>query len=124
LRLLLDEMISPRIARELRNRGFDVQAIKNDRTDLASLADREIVKRIAAERRAIATNDVADYMPLHQAILARAGEHFGMLFTFDDTMPRHKKSTSLWVEALRAFLAQHPDENALRNRVRIIEPLP
>jgi hypothetical protein len=35
VKLLLDEMISPKIARELRGRGdFDAQAIKGDRSDL------------------------------------------------------------------------------------------
>jgi hypothetical protein len=31
VRLLLDETISPRVARELRERGHDVQAVKKDR---------------------------------------------------------------------------------------------
>jgi hypothetical protein len=49
VRLLLDEMISPRIARELRGRGHDVQAIKKDRPDLTSRGDREIVLQMAGD---------------------------------------------------------------------------
>jgi hypothetical protein len=44
VRLLLDEMISPRIARELRDRGHDVQAVKRDRPELAGCSDRELVQ--------------------------------------------------------------------------------
>jgi predicted nuclease of predicted toxin-antitoxin system len=118
LRLLLDEMISPRIARELRSHGFDVQAIKSDRPDLETVADREIVRRMAAEKRAVITNDVLDFQLIHNRLLAAGGEHFGMVFTFDDTMPRNKPSVPLWVRTLRRLLGANPSDDALRNRVR------
>ena len=37
MRLLLDEMISPAIARQLRDRGFEVDAVKRDRPELEAL---------------------------------------------------------------------------------------
>lgn len=117
MRLLLDEMISPKIARALRDRGLDVQAVKQDRPELESVPDREIVRRMAAERRVVVTNDVLDYQPIHDRVLTAGGEHYGMLFTYDTTMPRNKASIALWVDALEAFLADHPDEGALRNRI-------
>ena len=43
---------------------FDVQAIKGDRPDLEVVADREIVRRIAAEQRTLVTNDVLDFQPI------------------------------------------------------------
>ncbi len=73
MKLLLDEMISPKIARELRSReDFDVQAIKGDRPDLEAVADREIVRRIATEQRALVTNDVLDFQLIHNQMLAAA----------------------------------------------------
>jgi predicted nuclease of predicted toxin-antitoxin system len=119
VKLLLDEMISPKIARELRGRGdFDVQAIKGDRPDLEAVADREIVRRIAAEQRTLVTNDVLDFQLIHNQMLAASEEHYGLIFTSDSTMPRNKASIPLWVKALEKVLDQHPTDGALRNRVR------
>lgn len=118
MKLLLDEMISPRIARELRARGFDVQAIKADRPDLEAVADREILLRATAERRALVTNDVLDFRLLHDRLLTAGEEHYGIVFTDDASLPRNKVSISLWVEALSDLLASNPSDDALRNRVR------
>lgn len=117
MKLLLDEMISPRIARELRHDGHDVQAIKQDRPDLAGRQDREIVRLIAAERRVIVTNDIADFQGIHDQFLAAGEAHHGMIFTFDATMPRTKAAIPQWVRTLTGLLAEHPDEDSLRNRV-------
>jgi predicted nuclease of predicted toxin-antitoxin system len=117
VRLLLDEMISPRIARELREAGHDVQAIKKDRPDLTGRADREIVQRMSVERRAIVTNDIADFQSIHDRILAAGEEHAGMVFTFDATMPRSKVAIPQWVRALAELLTDHGEDDALRNRV-------
>ncbi len=119
MKLLLDEMISPKIARELRSReDFDVQAIKGDRPDLEAVADREIVRRIATEQRALVTNDVLDFQLIHNQMLAAGEEHHGLIFTSDSTMPRNKASIPLWVKALTELLKANPAGDALRNRVR------
>jgi predicted nuclease of predicted toxin-antitoxin system len=118
VRLLLDEMISPRVARELRERGYDVQAVKKDRPDLVSRSDRELIRAMAVERRAIVTNDIADFQTIHDQLLAAGEEHAGMLFTLDAIMPRTKSTIPSWVEALAELLAHHTDDDALRNRVR------
>jgi predicted nuclease of predicted toxin-antitoxin system len=117
VKLLLDEMISPRVARELRDAGHDVQAVKHDRADLTSRSDREIVRLMAAEQRAIVTNDVADFQRLHDQFLAAGEAHHGMIFTFDATLPRSKAAIPLWIEALSGLLAEHGDNDSLRNRV-------
>jgi len=117
VKLLLDEMISPRIARELRKNGHDVQAVKQDRPDLAGRSDRELVRQMAAEQRAIVTNDIADFQAIHDQFLLAAEEHHGMIFTFDATMPRNKAAIGGWVQALTKLLAQHTDENSLRNQI-------
>ena len=117
MRLLLDEMISPRIARELREIGHDVQAVKKDRPDLVGRSDRELVRLMATERRVIVTNDVADFQAIHDQLTVAGGEHLGMVFTFDLTMPRTKRSIPQWVEALSALVTGHSDEDSLRNRI-------
>jgi predicted nuclease of predicted toxin-antitoxin system len=118
VKLLLDEMISPKIARELRSKkDFDVQAIKSDRPDLEAVADREIIRRIAAEQRTLVTNDVLDFQLIHNQMLAAGEEHYGLIFTSDSTMPRNKASIPLWVRALEKVLTEHPAHDALKNRV-------
>jgi predicted nuclease of predicted toxin-antitoxin system len=120
VRLLLDEMISPRIARELRAAGHDAQAIKGDRPDLASRADREIVRQMASERRAIVTNDIADFQIIHDGLLAAGEIHGGMIFTYDATLPRNKSAISGWVRTLTLLLVEHAAVDALRNRVHYL----
>ena len=115
MRLLLDEMISPRIARELRERGYDVQAVKKDRPDLIGRSDRELVRAMTAEQRVIVTNDIADFQVIHDHVLAAGDDHAGMIFTFDTTMPRTKSAIPRWVDTLSELLA---DDISLRNRVR------
>ena len=122
MKLLLDETISPRIARELRTAGFDVEAIKRDRPDLEALSDREIVRRMAAERRAVVTNDVLDFQLIHNQMAGAGEDHCGILFTDDATMPRNKKSIPLWIETLKVLLEANPKEGALRNRVSHLAP--
>ncbi len=117
MRLLLDEMISPRIARELRERGHDVQAVKRDRLELSGRSDRELIRLMADEERAIVTNDVADYQPLHDRLLADGEQHAGMIFTPDVTMPRNKAAIPLWVQRLEQLLSSQGEKYILRNRV-------
>jgi predicted nuclease of predicted toxin-antitoxin system len=116
LRLLLDEMISPRTARELREAGYDVQAVKKDRPELSGKSDHELVRCMATERRAIVTNDVADFQAIHDQFLAAGDEHYGMIFTFDATMPRSKDAIPQWVQTLTELLTEHTDVDSLRNQ--------
>ncbi len=116
MKLLLDEMISPRIARELRKNGHDVQAVKKDRPDLASRGDRELARQMATEQRAIVTNDIADFQAIHDQFLAAGDEHYGMIFTFDATMPRSKDALPQWVQALTKLLVERTDDASLRNQ--------
>lgn len=117
MKLLLDEMISPRIARELRDRNCDVQAVKRDRPELEGLPDNEIIRRTAGEQRAVVTNDIIDFQQIHDRTLAAGDEHYGIVFTYDPVLPRNKASIPLWVETLEDFLSARPAVDALRNRV-------
>jgi predicted nuclease of predicted toxin-antitoxin system len=117
VRLLLDEMLSPRIALGLREGGHDVQAVKRDPPDLASRRDSEIVQLIAVERRAIVTNNIADFQSIHDRFMTAGEEHYGMVFTFDSTMPRTKAAVAQWIDVLADLLTAHQSEDALRNRV-------
>ena len=54
MRLLLDEMLTPAIARELRARGFDVEAVAANR-DREGLSDPDVLAQARAEHPAIVT---------------------------------------------------------------------
>jgi predicted nuclease of predicted toxin-antitoxin system len=120
VRLVLDEMISFRVASRLRDLGHDVVAIKRDRPELEQRDDTELTRDMAAERRGIVTVNVRDFRVVHERMLARGEEHYGMVFTFGDTLPRRKDSISLWVRTLDAFLRAHTSDDALRNRTHIL----
>jgi predicted nuclease of predicted toxin-antitoxin system len=118
VKLLLDEMISPRIARELRELGHDVQAVKKDRPDLVSRSDRDLVRQMATEQRAIVTNDIADFHAIHDQFIAAGDEHPGLIFTFDATMPRTKDAVPRWVQVISGLLGEYSDDASLTNQIR------
>lgn len=119
---LLDEMISWRIAAELRNRGHDVVAIKRDRPALESPVDPTVLAAAASEQRAVVTNNVRDYRAAHERMRGRGEDHYGVIYTHDDTLPRNKAAFPLWVATLGAFLEALPAENTLMNRVHHLLP--
>ena len=117
MRLLLDEHLSPEIARQLRARRHDVQAVA-ERPDLVSLPDHELFARMAAERRAILTNNVPDYVALFNAALRQGEEHYGLLLVDDRSMPRARNTIGLFVRVLDELLQAHPAEDTLRSQLR------
>jgi hypothetical protein len=116
LRLLLDEHYSPRIAKALCERRYDVLSA-NERDDLRGLGDRDLWARASDERRALVTEDVADFMPLVRETAAAGERHFGVVFTSPRSLPRGRVSIGLYVETLDRFLAERPAEAALADQV-------
>ena len=117
MRLLLDEHLAPEIARQLRSRHHAVEAAV-ERPDLVSLPDHEHFARMATERRAILTNNVADYVKLSSDALGQGQEHYGLLLFDDRSMPRGRNTIGLFVRVLDEFLDAHRAEDALRNQLR------
>ena len=114
MKLLLDEMLSPAIARKLRSRGHDVEAVAGN-PDREALPDPEVLALARAEHRAVVTNNLRDFRPLHhEAITPGGAGHFGMIF-MPGSCRRTKADTGRIIAALEAILAQHPGENDLAN---------
>ncbi len=120
MKLLLDEMISFRVAAELRKQGHDVVAIKRDRPDLESAPDGDIVRQATREGRTVVTNNVKDYLPLHQRFVASGEDHAGMLFTTDQALPRSNAALNRWVQTLDHVLASNPGEDAFKTKYAFI----
>jgi len=114
VRLLPDEMLSPAIARELRERGHDVLAIA-EHPGWAALSDPEVLAVARAERRAVVTNNLRDYRPLHNEAIAPGGPgHFGMIF-MPSGYRRTKADMGRIIAALEATLKQYPGDDDLAN---------
>ena len=114
MKLMLDEMLTPDIARELRARGHDVEAVTGH-PDWEGLSDSEIMVVARTEHRAIATNNLRDYRPLHSEAITPGGSgHFGMIF-IPGNYRRTKADTGRIIAALETKLNQYPGEADLVN---------
>jgi predicted nuclease of predicted toxin-antitoxin system len=112
VKLLLDEMLSPAIARELRDRGHDAQAIGDDPARKA-LSDPEVLALAQAEHRAVVTNNLRDFRPLHNEAITPGGPgHYGMIF-IPGTYRLTRNDTGKITTALEQLLTQHPGETDL-----------
>jgi len=111
LRLLLDEHFSKRVAAELRRRGHDVGAV-TESEGLRGLPDAELFAHARAERRAVVTQNVADFSVLLREAVLSETEHYGVIF-----VPRRIWSSlhdlEAFVRILGRFLEERPAEDAL-----------
>jgi hypothetical protein len=114
VKLLLDELLSPEIARQLRARGHDVEAVAGH-PDWEDLSDSQIMVVARTENRAIVTNNLRDYRPLHSEAITPGGRgHFGMIF-IPSNYRRTRADAGRIIAALEAKLAQYPGETDLAN---------
>ena len=114
MKLLLDEMLSPMIARELRARGHDVEPVAGN-PDREALSDPEVLALARAEHRAVVTDNLRDFRPLHhEAITPGEAGHFGMIF-MPGSYRRTKADTGRIIAALEEILTQYPGEKDLAN---------
>ncbi len=116
MKLLLDEMLSPAIARVLRERGHDVVAVK-ERAEWVGMADDDLLAAARREGRAIATKNLRDFAPLH-ADLVVPGEpgHAGLVF-IPTSYRLTKASMGSLAAALERVLAEFPDDDSLADGI-------
>ena len=121
MRLLLDEHFSPEIARQLRDRGHDVIAARE--RVASGRSDRDLFDLAVVERRAIVTENVADFVELHRAAIITGTAHFGIVFTSTRQFPRTRRAIGRTVRALDGLLVVHPQPDALRDQTGWLEPV-
>jgi hypothetical protein len=78
-----DEMITPRLADFLRNRGYDVMSCHSLGRANRGLSDQDQLDVATSERRAIYTFNAADYRKLHRRWMATGREHAGIIISED-----------------------------------------
>ncbi len=111
MKLLLDEMLSPDIAELLEGRGHDVQAIAGSAH--GELSDPEVLDLARSQQRAVVTNNVRDFRPLHVAAVQPGGDgHFGMIFLAGG-FRRSKADTGRIADALEEKLRRYPAVDGL-----------
>ena len=80
MKLLLDEMHAPRVARTLTENGWDVIAVGAE-PDLRGLPDADILAYATRTGRAVVTENVADFSILATRWATREENHEGIIFT-------------------------------------------
>jgi predicted nuclease of predicted toxin-antitoxin system len=107
-------MLTPVIARELRARGHDVAAIAGQ-PGREALSDPEVMTLARAEGRAVVTNNLRDFRPLHHEAITSGGPgHYGMIF-LAGTYRRTRADSGRIIAALEAILVKYPGERDLAN---------
>lgn len=80
MRLLLDEMHAPVIARTLADEGWPVAAVASEPV-LRGLPDEELLAHSAADERVLVTENVDDFAPIAARWAADGRDHGGLVFT-------------------------------------------
>jgi hypothetical protein len=114
LRLLLDEHLSPEIARQLRAQGHDVIAV-GERADLRGRSDRVHFASLPDQQRAIVTRDLGDFRPLLADALRRDTPTYGIV-CIPHRFPLRRDAIGRLVRALAALLDAHPEPDAIIKR--------
>lgn len=106
--LLLDEMHAPSVAVQLTGESFDVVAVAAQ-PELRGMSDEDLLAYASTERRALVTENVADFMPLANQWAGEHEAHAGLIFT---NPKRFNRSTLAYpgtlITALREFLTDPP----------------
>ena len=106
MKLLLDELYPSLIARELRARGHDVVSVHE--APGRGTADEDVVDDARRERRAVVSENVRDYRPLAEALLAAGGSHCGLVLTTGKRWPR--RDPGALIAGLDQMLKSTPEQ--------------
>ncbi|MGQ0464471.1 MAG: DUF5615 family PIN-like protein [Sporichthyaceae bacterium] len=101
--LLLDEMLSPVIAGQLREQGHDVLALLEDPTAVG-LPDSAVLDRASAEERALVTRNVKDFVPLDAQRRATGIPHHGLVLISTRTFPEDRGAIAALIRSLDTLL--------------------
>lgn len=102
--LLLDEMLAPLIAQQLRERGHDVTAVAGD-PELRGLPDDQILAAATTSARALVTANIKDFLPLDAALASAGRNHGGLVLVPTRTFPQDRAFIGAVTESLDKLLA-------------------
>jgi predicted nuclease of predicted toxin-antitoxin system len=119
MRALLDEQLSAEIARELRRRGCDVEAV-TERRDLIGRPDEQLLELAGREDRAMITNNIRDFRPLAAQRLAQGKGHAGLIL-LPSTQTRSRAAVGWLANAIETIMKANPA--GIHSSERWIAPL-
>jgi predicted nuclease of predicted toxin-antitoxin system len=114
VRLLLDEQLSPAIAEQLRARSHDV--VSAAEVGLAGAADERVLASAARDRRAVVTNNIKDFRPMHADYLKTDTTHYGIVFIPTGKYGLRRDQLGSLITVLDGLLVQLPADDAIRDR--------
>ena len=114
MKLLLDEQLSATISEQLRTRGHDV--VSAAEAGLAGVADEQVLSAAVRDRRAVVTNNIKDFRPMHAAYLKMDTKHCGIVFVPTDKYGLRRNQLGALITALDQLLVQLPADDALQDR--------
>ena len=122
MRLLLDEHYSPEIAQQLRtSHGHDVLHA-GEVSEVKGRFDPIVLEWAVEHGRVLVTENVRDFLPLHQVMLARGDQHGGLIFSNPRQLPRSKATIGLFVRSIDFYLRTLPTDFSLANAVEWLMP--
>lgn len=114
MRLLLDEQLSTAVAKQLKRRGHDVVVVSE--VGLRGSDDAAVLAWATEERRALVTNNIRDFRPLHAAHVTSQTPHFGIVLVSSVGYDLARRRLGPLVGALETLLVEHPADDALLDR--------
>ena len=123
MNLVLDEHLSPGIARQLRRRGHDVVTARELVPGL-DRSDAELLRRATEAGRTLVTADIADFTELHRASVISGRGYAGLVLVARGRFPPTARAIGRTVAALEALLAAHRGTADLENRIVWLEATP
>lgn len=103
MKLLLDEMLSGRIAEGLRQHGNDTVAVEES-ANLRGLSDSDLFAHAQELERAIVTYNREDYLALDREYQSREHPHHGIVILHPRRFPQGDASMGKLIAALSSFV--------------------
>ena len=100
MKFLLDEMLAPTIAEQLRQRSVDVQAVA-ERPELVGAPDATILKVATSEGRVLITENIRDFTALNTLWSAEHRVHAGIILVSTRTYPYSSGRVGRLVRAIQ-----------------------
>ncbi len=107
----LDHHYPKLIAAGLRDRGFDV--VTAFELDWHTESDEVLLTLCTGQRRALLTNNVADFAVVTRRWQAEGRPHFGVIYTSDASLPRVPALVGTYLDRLANLMLTHPADDDL-----------
>ncbi|MEI6448127.1 MAG: DUF5615 family PIN-like protein [Actinomycetes bacterium] len=122
MRLLLDEMFSPLIARGLRDLGHDAVSV-GEVPEWRGIDDAGVMQVAREQGRAVVTNNIRDFVALHNWAISPGGEGHCGLILVPSTQRRRREDAGTLQLALEELMVTNPGADALHSALVWLAPI-